>query len=610
VSERRRSSLTVALLVVVALGVLLGATYTYTRKEANETISGSWAFTALQTFSGGFKRPTTKIVEVCVAGCEFTTLNAACAANTSTAASPIEYRIGPGTYSSASAISCSGEDHPTFAGAGRTTTTLVNTQTGFANYGTLELGTSKNVTIKNMRIEGHRGIWWDPGAIDIGTNIIENVDFKTQATDEDEDCLFLLTIAGQTSTFYFNTPTCNTFADGFTFGGSGGGTTTLKVYNHGTRFFMPATISQRGTGWAFGTTPCWFQAVGDQFNITGTKGAAGTSGIIGYSFLGDTSPDCGTSAYAWIVGATGLISNTGTNGQSAQASFVTVVPTQLTELHVQASDVIVKTSDATSGQAYGVTMENNTTTAYVEGGRIRATGGLASNTFDLKGGTTKAIITSGLDFLTEDPGRQASVAADVQNISASKSITMTGCASCEYKYLASVAGGSNGFLFDNTLGSADNSPSVLFSPGGSSGTTNAFYMRVNSSNNFELSDGAGNKPLTCQQALAGCSMPAPFALNQPGAFFSLGDSSASDGNHISFLTGTNADIAWKSSQRQMRFAMYDAGGMRLFLEPQAAKPANCAIGDIYVDTSGAYCACTVAGTPGTWVNLSGTGTCV
>lgn len=41
--------------------------------------------------------------------------------------------------------------------------------------------------------------------------------------------------------------------------------------------------------------------------------------------------------------------------------------------------------------------------------------------------------------------------------------------------------------------------------------------------------------------------------------------------------------------------------------PQATAPATCAIGEMYVDTSGAYCACTATNT---WSNMTATGTCV
>jgi hypothetical protein len=44
----------------------------------------------------------------------------------------------------------------------------------------------------------------------------------------------------------------------------------------------------------------------------------------------------------------------------------------------------------------------------------------------------------------------------------------------------------------------------------------------------------------------------------------------------------------------------------LSLVPQASAPGSCAIGDLYVDTSGAYCACTATNT---WENMTATGSC-
>lgn len=43
--------------------------------------------------------------------------------------------------------------------------------------------------------------------------------------------------------------------------------------------------------------------------------------------------------------------------------------------------------------------------------------------------------------------------------------------------------------------------------------------------------------------------------------------------------------------------------------PLASPPASCLQGDHYFDTSGADCTCTTAGTPGTWTNNNGVGSC-
>ena len=43
--------------------------------------------------------------------------------------------------------------------------------------------------------------------------------------------------------------------------------------------------------------------------------------------------------------------------------------------------------------------------------------------------------------------------------------------------------------------------------------------------------------------------------------------------------------------------------------PQASPPSSCIQGDHYFDTSGADCTCTTAGTPGTWTNNNGVGSC-
>ncbi len=44
-------------------------------------------------------------------------------------------------------------------------------------------------------------------------------------------------------------------------------------------------------------------------------------------------------------------------------------------------------------------------------------------------------------------------------------------------------------------------------------------------------------------------------------------------------------------------------------QPLASPPSSCVQGDAYMDTSGAFCVCVTAGTPGTWNNAVATGTC-
>ena len=53
--------------------------------------------------------------------------------------------------------------------------------------------------------------------------------------------------------------------------------------------------------------------------------------------------------------------------------------------------------------------------------------------------------------------------------------------------------------------------------------------------------------------------------------------------------------------------VHNSGVVRF--EPLISPPASCVQGDVYVDTSGAFCVCVTAGTPGTWNNAVATGTC-
>ena len=78
--------------------------------------------------------------------------------------------------------------------------------------------------------------------------------------------------------------------------------------------------------------------------------------------------------------------------------------------------------------------------------------------------------------------------------------------------------------------------------------------------------------------------------------------------------GTNNDAIFQTNNGGFRFhdssdvLVLDVNsGGTLDVKTQATAPATCAIGAFYVDTSGAYCACT---STNTWSNMSGVGTCV
>ena len=66
------------------------------------------------------------------------------------------------------------------------------------------------------------------------------------------------------------------------------------------------------------------------------------------------------------------------------------------------------------------------------------------------------------------------------------------------------------------------------------------------------------------------------------------------------------EYSFYAAEDEAHFGANVTIGDILSLAPKATAPATCGIGDFYVDTSGAACACTAANT---WSNMTGTGAC-
>jgi hypothetical protein len=87
-----------------------------------------------------------------------------------------------------------------------------------------------------------------------------------------------------------------------------------------------------------------------------------------------------------------------------------------------------------------------------------------------------------------------------------------------------------------------------------------------------------------------------FTHNQTNAVLNVGTGSAGG---FSIITGGTAALSIDSSQ------VVTASNI-LMITPKASAPGTCSIGQFYVDTSGAACACSAADT---WSNMHSTGSC-
>ena len=76
------------------------------------------------------------------------------------------------------------------------------------------------------------------------------------------------------------------------------------------------------------------------------------------------------------------------------------------------------------------------------------------------------------------------------------------------------------------------------------------------------------------------------------------------GGPINFQTGDAG--ASGTTQNTATTKLSISGTGVISITPMATAPATCAIGDLYVDTSGAYCSCSATNT---WTNMNGVGAC-
>ena len=346
-----------------------------------------------------------KIVNICPSGCEYTNINSACAGETSTAANPITYRIGPGVYTTAGASnSCNGEDSASFVGAGMEAT-KIDVGSGFD---ALNLGTSANSTVADMTLVGLHSINGGPLG---GDNTIRNVHMYThQGAGISGDCAILSGATG--GRIFLNDNKCGIVADGIAFVG----TTNYDVFASGNYFYnTPAALDVGSTAaYWLQTLPCQFVSSGDVIDLFGTYTDA-SIGVTGFLLDGDNAQTCATTvAEIHGLALTINIGNGAGNSTGIAGISVPAVATELNPVVVSDSNIQVEASVATTfGAVRGIDNSAQTNTAvHVYGTRVRATNGEVSTRFDLKGFDAGSIIVGpdsdwllDNELLTGDRGR-------------------------------------------------------------------------------------------------------------------------------------------------------------------------------------------------------------
>ncbi len=339
-------------------------------------------------------------VTVCAAGCDYTTLNAACATETSTAANPIEYRIGPGSYTGQ--VSCSGEDRAAFVGSGPGVTTLIATGvTG--NDGTFKPGTSTNFTVSDMTISGHRAVHWDGASVGGGRVLFTNVEFVTEGIGAGfEDGFFADNLVAGTE-LRIEDYRLLTNEDGITID-DGGGNIDLLLKSGTHRCISSPTIGMRSI--RFNSTPCRFAA--QNLLIDCEMSPAGGLSMTGFEWNGGATGGCSANAYGVIQGTTVRLKHNGTTGGSSVIGVdVSAAASTLTDLRIMGSD-ITATAVSVNTNVLGVQTATTTTQTSVVGSRVRASGGTSNQDFKstAAGGQMTMV---GTDYVAaDDTGRHRS----------------------------------------------------------------------------------------------------------------------------------------------------------------------------------------------------------
>ena len=190
----------------------------------------------------------------------------------STVEVPVTFHVHPGRYTSATPISCSGQDHAVFRGSGPGVTVLENTNDqGYYDYGTFEPGTSSNYTIEQFTIIGHRSVHMDMQLSGGGILTIRENEFRTPGLNQDEDCLFMKD-PSPGSRIHLEHNRCEYKADGFTLKSDLGH--DVQIYGKANHFTSASDPTPYGA-WHFETQPCSFVSQGESFDLGGARLSGG-----------------------------------------------------------------------------------------------------------------------------------------------------------------------------------------------------------------------------------------------------------------------------------------------------------------------------------------------
>ena len=588
----------------VSASCLCSTSSVATKPTSNTTSNLYNQYSVTSPTSVYFARPSVKVVEVCPIGCKYQTLNAACAAETSTATNPIRFYIHAATYAAADTM-CSGQDHASFVGDGIGVTTLQSLDHGygfdytstdcvatpFACEGALNLGTSTNIEVANISLKGTRGIYWAANTTGGGESYIHDTELNgTLTTNGDEDSILIDSPAAG-SRFTFANNIARTNGDGLTIDNIQDDTTS--VYSSNNRLFIDNStnlIVQDGM-WALRSIPCLFVSTGDQIRAIGRKPTATDANAI-YGFQFDGNPrtagkSCSGSGVATINSASIYVESKATAGTSAaRAISVGSNATELGTLNVNGTNAQAVSNDAGTGISYGIDLANTTSVVNVGGGYYRASGG--TNVFDLNSVANASLnIFPSVNYLTRRGNETVAPLAELNVTSNSKGITLS----------ASDANSSMLVVKNTDAVNDEGSPYLNFRS--SAVSPENYYVSVGNTGTLTFWDGSFNPRFQLTQTGI-LSTQGDLRALADGSNLYLGNGGNNDQNQIFFNATNSLSIKWRSSTKRWEMS----GNVAMSIgQGSDLSVGSCVAGDVAYDTGGAtkeYCFCFVTNTWGCW----------
>lgn len=488
----------------------------------------------------------TRLISICTVGCDYTTLEAACTAETSTSAAPIEYLIGPGTFVG-QITACTGEDHAWFHGSGRGVTTL-QFDTTQALQGVLQMGTTTNYVVSDMTIKGK--IYQDLNGTNGGTIVWRDNQILTSDAFGDNDCGFL-DRPGAGTRLYVEDNECRTNTDGFTCGRD---CANAEFYHKGNSYgalFASSSANQTMKMVRFNSTPCVFIDSGSTISLDTAK-TNGPMELYGYSWEGsEATGNCASTGRAFIDGLTSFIQNQTANQAGSAAVFVNIASgaDELDELYLSANTSLIRSTDIDDTVARNVFVANTTTETYVSGGRYSTSGGTGNLDFETSGSTSNSINIMAVMYGEAD---EDTVNFPFRGLAVETApATFTGSSASIQRRVSD--GGLEGILLDNTDAvNTEESPYVYICNGGAS--EECFKVFLESGGDMRWSDVGGARKFTVKQDGSAYVSGDNLAVDHADPYLRLGDGTASDNGQVWFNSGSGAVQKWVDSTNRMDFS--------------------------------------------------------